>query len=242
MRTALVTGGSGDIGAAVCRRLASEGFAVAIGYNKNEASASSLCAELRERGCTAMIVRLDLSDPASAEEGYGRVKSELGAPEVLVNNGGRAHIGLFTDMTDSEIDDLIRTDLTGAMQLSRRAAADMVKRGSGRIVSITSVWGEAGASCETVYSAAKAGLIGFTRALGKELAPGGITVNCISAGMIDTKMNAALSDEDKAAIVDDIPMGRMGTPDEIASLVSFLCSEGAAYITAQCIRVDGGWM
>ena len=127
------------------------------------------------------------------------------------------------------------------MLLSRIASADMVRRHKGRIVNIASVWGEVGASCETVYSAAKAGMIGFTKALGKELAPSGITVNCISPGLIDTKMNSLLTDEDIQELLDDIPAGRMGSPEEVAALAAFLCSENASYITSQVIRIDGGW-
>ncbi len=240
-RTAFVTGGSGDIGGAVCRRLAGEGFAVAVGYMSGREAAEKLCGELR--GITdTLAVGLDLAQPETADAAYSRVCCELGVPDVLVNNAGAAHIGLFTDMDDSEIVRLVNTDLTGAMLLTRRAARDMVRRHSGRIVNISSVWGIAGASCEVVYSAAKAGLIGFTKALGKELAPSGITVNCIAAGMIDTKMNSCLTAEDKSSIVDGIPMGRMGTPEEIAALTAFLCSDEAGYITAQVIACDGGWI
>lgn len=242
MKTAFVTGGSGGIGGAVCRRLASEGCAVAVGYHSGRAAAEALCAELRGKGYTALAVGLDLADAGPVTEAYERVCSELSPPEILINNAGRAHIGLFTDMTDSEVISLINTDLTGALLLSKRAAADMVRRHSGRIVNISSVWGSAGASCEAVYSAAKAGLIGFTKALGKELGPSGITVNCIAAGLIDTPMNACLSPEELASVTENIPAGRAGRPEEIAALASFLCSEEAAYINAQVITCDGGWI
>ena len=242
MRTAFVTGGSGAIGGAICRRLAEAGHSAAIGYNSNREAAEDLCAKLRENGAAAMTVRIDLSDPASVEKAYTEVCEGLAPPEVLVNNAGRAHIGLFTDMTDSEITSLINTDLTGALLLSKRAAADMVRRHNGRIINISSVWGIAGASCEAVYSAAKAGLIGFTKALGKELAPSGITVNCIAAGLIDTPMNASLSPEELSAVTEGIPAGRAGRPEEIAALAAFLCSDEASYINAQVITCDGGWI
>ena len=242
MRTAFVTGGSGGIGSAVCRRLAAEGYAAAIGYFSDRQGAEALCAELREGGASAMTVQLDLACPESADRAYKAVCDGLSAPEVLVNNGGRAHIGLLSDMSDSGIVSLINTDLTGAILLSKRAAADMVKRHSGRIINISSVWGVAGASCEAVYSAAKAGLIGFTKALGKELAPSGITVNCIAAGLIDTPTNDSLSPEELSAVVEGIPAGRTGRPEEIAALAAFLCSDEAAYINAQVITCDGGWI
>ncbi len=241
MRSAIVTGGAGGIGSAVCRRLAADGYAVAVGYNKSEQEALTLCEELRKSG-TAMVLQLDLTDPASLLAAYRRFRAELGVPEVLVNNGGAAHIGIFTDMSDSEILNLINTDLTGAVLLTRHAAEDMVRQHRGRIINISSVWGVTGASCEAVYSAAKAGLIGFTKALGKELGPSGITVNCIAAGLIDTKMNSCLTDEDKSGLISEIPAGRMGSPEEIASLAAYLCSGEAAYINAQVIGCDGGWI
>lgn len=242
MRSAVVTGASGDIGRAISLRLADEGFAVAVCFRRDKASAENVCSEIVAKGGTALAVQLDLSDSESVAEAYGRAVSQLGVPEVLINNGGTAHIGLFTDMQPEEIVKLINTDLTGAMLMSRLAARDMVRRHRGRIVSISSVWGEVGASCEAAYSAAKAGLIGFTKALGKELAPSGITVNCIAPGLIDTKMNGSLSDEDKRELIGEIPAGRMGTPEEVAALAAFLCSEEASYITGQVIRTDGGWI
>jgi len=238
----VVTGGSGDIGRAICLRLAAEGYAVAVCFRRDRESAENVCSEIAAKGGTALAVQLDLSDSGSVAEAYGRAVSQLGVPEVLINNGGTAHIGLFTDMQPEEIVKLINTDLTGAMLMSRLAAQDMVRRHRGRIVSISSVWGEVGASCEVAYSAAKAGLIGFTKALGKELAPSGITVNCIAPGLIDTKMNGSLSDEDKRELTGEIPAGRMGTPEEVAAVAAFLCSEGASYITGQVIRTDGGWI
>ena len=241
MRVAIVTGASGGIGSAVSLKLASEGYAVAVCYCRSESAAVSVSEKIRSSGGVALPICLDLSDENSVAEAYGRIVSQLGVPEVLVNNGGTAHIGLFTAMSASDIVRIINTDLLGAMLLSRLASANMVRRHKGRIVNIASVWGEVGASCETVYSAAKAGMIGFTKALGKELAPSGITVNCISPGLIDTKMNSLLTDEDIQELLDDIPAGRMGSPEEVAALAAFLCSENASYITSQVIRIDGGW-
>lgn len=242
MKTAFVTGGSGGIGSEICKRLCCDGYSAAVGYCSNKTAAEVLCQALSDKGYIAFPIKIDLSDPLSVCEAYRQVCDKLGTPDVLVNNAGTAHIGLLTDMSDEEIVKMINTDLTGMILLSKYAASDMVKKHAGRIVNISSVWGEVGASCEAVYSAAKAGIIGFTRALGKELAPSGVTVNCIAAGMIDTRMNDMLSDEEKQAIVASIPADRIGTPDDIAGAVSFLCSDAAGYITAQCIRVDGGWI
>jgi len=241
MKTAFVTGGSGGIGSAVCRRLSEEGYAVAVGYCKGKEQAEAICKELMSGGSVAKAIHIDLTDPLSISEAFKEAESIFGSVTVLVNNAGRAHIGLFTDMSEEEIVSLLTADLTGAMLLTRLAVLGMVKRGSGRIVNISSVWGEVGASCETVYSAAKAGIIGFTKALGKELAPSGVTVNCISAGAIDTPMNACLSENEKDDLIDSIPAGRLGSPEEIAELAAFLCSDKAGYITAQSIRCDGGW-
>lgn len=241
MKTALVTGGSGGIGSAICRRLAAEGFAVAIGYNNSREAAEELCLELRQSGATALAVRLDMKDPSTLSAGLEKVSAELSPPQVLVNCAGAAHIGLFTDMTDEEVEGLVTTDLTGALLLTKRAVPEMVRRGRGRVINISSVWGLRGASCEVVYSAAKAGLIGFTKALGKELAPSGITVNCIAAGLIDTKMNSTLTPADLAALTEEIPAGRPGRPEEVAALCAFLAGEEAAYINAQVISLDGAW-
>ena len=241
MKTALVTGGSGDIGSAICRRLAAGGCAVAIGYNASKDAAEALCKELRDSGAAACAVRIDLCSTESIDAAVSEIKTQLSAPEVLVNCAGTAHIGLFTDMTDTELTALMQTDPTGHMLLTKRIVPDMVRRGKGRIINISSVWGLCGASCEAAYSAAKAGLIGFTKALGKELAPSGITVNCIAAGLIDTKMNASLTAEEIEEVIAEIPAGRAGTPEDIAALCSFLASDDAAYITAQTIAADGGW-
>ena len=162
--------------------------------------------------------------------------------ELLINNAGIADIGLFTDLTDERLAELMNTNLFGHMRLTKDVLPQMLRRHSGSVINISSVWGESGASCEVAYSAAKAGLIGFTKALAKECAPSGVRVNCVSCGLIDTKMNITLSEEDLNAVTDEIPMGRMGTPDDIANAVMFLAEESSAYITGQVLRVDGGWL
>ena len=161
---------------------------------------------------------------------------------MLVNNAGIADIKLFTDNSFSELQKMINTDLLGAMELSRQVLPEMIRQKKGCIVNIASVWGEKGASCEVAYSAAKAGLIGFTKALAREEGPSGVRVNCVSCGFIDTKMNSSLSQEDKTAVIDEVASSRAGTPQDIANAVSFLVSDKADYINGQILRVDGCWI
>lgn len=170
------------------------------------------------------------------------ISAALAHPEVLVNCAAVSQIGLFTDLSDEELIQIVNVDLMGAMLAAKAALPEMIRRRKGKIINISSVWGEVGASCETAYSAAKAGLIGFTKALAKEAAPSGINVNCISAGMIDTKMNSSLSESEISDIVMQIPAGRMGTPVEVANAVKFLISDKSSYINGQTIRLDGAWL
>ena len=240
MRSAFVTGGSGHIGRAVCKKLAEDGFAVAVGYYNNRSAADIVTALIRQNGGTAMSVKCDVTDPESLSSAKGVIDSQLGSPEVLVCCAGQAEIGLFTDLPLSRIGQIIETDLLGVMLACREFIPSMVKNHNGSVINISSIWGERGASCEAVYSAAKAGVIGFTKALGKELAPSNIRVNCVSPGFIDTKMNNTLSPAEKQAFIDDIPLSRAGTPEEVAAVVSFLASDASSYITAENISVNGG--
>lgn len=241
-RTAFVTGASGEIGASVCRELASEGFDICAGYFSNKSSCENLCALLREKyGVRAEPAAVDLSDPTSIKAAAEFCVNSFGQPSALINNGGCEYIGLFQDMDCDEILRVVNTDLTGAMLLTRHLINGIIAN-RGSIVNITSVWGEIGASCEVAYSAAKAGLIGFTRALSKELAPAGVRVNALSPGFIDTRMNSQLTAEERAAVIAEIPADRAGTAQEVAAAAKFLISDNAAYITGQTLRIDGGWI
>ncbi len=242
MKTAFVSGGSGGIGSAICLELARNGYAVAVGYYKNEKAAADLCLSIRENDGVALPIKVDMCDAESISSAAMITSEQLGGVQVLVNCAGVASIGLFGDLSTEDIIRITHTDLIGAMLLTREFLPEMIKRHYGKVVNISSVWGESGASCETVYSAAKAGLIGFTKALAKETAPGGINVNCISAGFIDTQMNGSLTKEETARIIEDIPAGRAGSPQEIAKAVTFLVSDGAEYINGQTLRIDGGWL
>ena len=236
-----VTGGSGGIGSEICRQFAQKGYPVAIGYNKNAESANNIAKEIISNGGIAMTVKCDISNEESIQNSINQIQDSLGSVEILVNNAGAANIGLFTDLTESEISNLINVNLTGAILCSKAVLPQMIRNKYGKIINITSVWGEFGASCEVVYSAAKAGLIGFTKALAKEVAPSGINVNAISAGIIDTPMNNELSKDDMENINDEIPIGRIGQPYDIANAALFLASDSSNYISGQVIRVDGGW-
>ena len=243
MSIALITGASGGIGSAAAERLAAAGHDICAGYCTNRESAAALCCGLQTKyGVRAEAVRFDLSDTTGIAAAVGECISTLGEPDILINNGGREHIGLFQDMTDSELIGLMNSDLTGAMLLTKAVLPSMISRKRGYIVNVASVWGEVGASCEVAYSAAKAGLIGFTKALAKEAAPSGVIVNAVSPGFIDTRMNGQLTAEERAALIADIPADRAGTPADIAEAIAFLCSGKADYMIGQVLRIDGGWI
>lgn len=236
MRRVLISGGSRGIGAECVRRYTSLGDAVAFIYNKSFDAAQALSSKTG-----AIAIQADVSDAVEAKSAVNQAVEKLGGIDILVNNAGIAHIGLFTDLTDDEWRRLCDTNLSSVIYLSREASKYMVRRHGGSIVNIGSVWGRAGASCEVAYSATKAGLRGFTRALAKELGPSGITVNCIEPGVIDTEMNAALDEETRASLADETPLGRLGTSGDVASAVEFLTSPGAVFITGQILGVDGGF-
>ena len=230
-RTALVTGGSGGIGAAICRRLAADGCLVYVCYSSSQAKAEALAAEIGGKA-----VKLDVTSPADIEKA-----AELcGAVDILVNNAGVSEIGLFDSLPADRCRRITEVNLVGAMSCARTFVKPMIARKSGCIVNISSMWGQVGASCEVDYSASKAGLIGFTKALAKEVAPSGIRVNCVSPGFIMTEMNSHFSADDLELIREDIPLGIFGEPRHVADAVAFLVSPQAEYITGQILAVNGG--
>ncbi len=239
-KVALVTGGAKGIGAATVKKLCKDGYAVAINYNTSEQRALSLCSFCASEGFTAIPVKCDVSVSSDVEKMFSQIEEKLGTVELLVNNAGVSLWGLFDTVTDEEWNNVIGTNLTGTFNCIRRAIPAMLNKKYGRIINISSVWGQEGASCEAVYSASKAGIIGLTKALAKEYAPSGITVNCLCPGVIDTDMMSRFSDEEKAVICEEIPVGRMGTPEEIAHAVSFLADKNSAYITGQILGINGG--
>lgn len=236
MKTVLITGASGGIGTAIAKEMNKAGYAVALTYNKNKEKAEKLCAQLNN----AQAFQCDISSFASVEKLYADVTAAFGSIDAVVNNAGTAFTGLVQDMTEAQILHLTNTDLNGVIYSSRFAAEHMVKKHTGVIVNISSIWGVVGASCEAVYSAAKGGVITFTKALAKELGYSGVRVNCVSPGVIKTPMLDCYSADDLQALADETPLGRIGQPEDVAKAVKFLISDDASFITGQNLVVDGG--
>lgn len=231
MKSVLITGGSRGIGAAAVERFAEEGWQVTFVYLRSDRAAAELAGRTGARA-----VKADVSD----FEALPAALTGTGVYDVLVNNAGISQQKLFTDITPAEWDRMISVNLTGAYNAARAVLPGMISRKHGRVINISSIWGMIGASCEVHYSAAKAGLIGFTKALAKEVGPSGITVNCVAPGVIDTDMNAELCSEDLLALEDITPIGRVGRSDEIADVIFYLASDAAAFITGQVISPNGG--
>ena len=235
-RRVLISGGDRGIGAAAARAFAAAGYQVAVLYHQNAAAAAAL--EQQLPGCIA--IQCDVASRASCELAFHAVEQAMGRVDVLVCNAGIAQQKLFTDITPEEWQRMLDVNLSGAFHLCQLALPGMIRRKAGRILTVSSMWGQTGGSCEVHYSAAKAGLIGLTKALAKEEGPSGITVNCVAPGVIDTDMMAAFTAEDKAALAEETPVGRLGSADEVAQLLVFLAGESAGYITGQVFGVNGG--
>ena len=236
MKHILISGGSRGIGAALVKGLAADGHRVSFLYRHNEKAA----VEVADEG-GALAIRCDVSDPDAVREAVAAARAEFGPIDALVNNAGVSHIGLSRDITDAEWLRVVNTNLSGAMYLAREVQGDMIAGGTGRILNIGSMWGKVGASCEVAYSASKAGLRGMTMALAKELGPSHVTVNCIEPGLIDTEMNRALDAQTRAALIEETPVCRIGTPEDVLAAVRFFLSDEASFITGQCLGVDGGF-
>ncbi len=239
-KCALITGASGGIGSAIALRLAKDGFDIAACYYSDESGIKKLEEKLALSGVVYRIYKADVSDMKSIKEIFADAAEVFGGVSVLVNNAGMAQQKLFTDITEAEFDRITEVNFKGVFNCCQCAVPYMVSQKCGKIINISSMWGVCGASCETVYSATKAAVIGLTKALARELAPSNVQVNCVAPGAIDTKMNSNLSDADKKAFAEEIPMGRFGTPEEIAGVVSFLAGRDSVYVTAQVITADGG--
>lgn len=232
MRKALVTGASRGIGAEIARKLASDGYHVYINYSKSADLAEALAAEI---GGTAICA--DVSDLMQVAHMF----DEIGDINVLVCNAGISEYGLFTEMSPDAWQNLFDINVTGMATCIQFATPSMIRNKKGCIITMSSVWGIRGASCEAAYSASKAAIIGLTKALAKEFGPSGIRVNCIAPGVIETDMMKSFSDDDKAALIEETPLCRLGSPSDVANLASFLASDEASFITAQVIEVSGGF-
>ena len=238
MKSVLVTGASGGIGSAVALELARRGWRVALQYRSNREAAVRLEEEICRQGGMAKAYGADLTDEAQVDALFSAAEKDFGFLEGLVNNAGVAWKGLFTDMSLSDWRGVMDADLTSVFLCCRRALPPMIRQKRGSIVNVSSMWGEGGASCEAAYSAAKAGVIGLTKALAKEEGPSGIRVNCLAPGVIDTPMNGDLSPEDLAALREETPLERTGTPEEAARAAAFLLEE--EFLTGQVLGVNGG--
>ena len=240
--TAFVTGGSRGIGRAVVRRLAAEGFAVGIDYLQAREAAEALAAEICAAGGRALAVQADVSDRDAVTAAIGQVEAAFGPITCLVNNAGIAEQHQFQDIDSTFWHRIFAVNVDGAYHTIQAVLPGMIHRKAGTIVNISSIWGQRGASCEVAYSTTKAALIGLTRSLAMELAPSHIRVNCVAPGVINTDMVQVLGEETLADLARETPLGRLGTPEDIANAVAFLADERASFLTGQVLTADGGFI
>jgi 3-oxoacyl-[acyl-carrier protein] reductase len=239
---AWITGASGGIGAGIARALAQQGVSLAIGYHRNKEQAERLAHSCRQQGIEALPIACDVTDGDQMKQAYQMIRFSLGAPTILIHCAGISQVGLFQDMTEQDYDRVMDTHVRGAFHFIQIGLPYLIQQKMGRIILISSIWGETGGAGEVLYSAAKGAINGMTKALAKELAPSGITVNAVAPGAIKTDMlQAQLTEDEQSALAEEIPIGRLGHADEVGSLVGYLCSPAAAYITGQVIHVNGGW-
>ena len=234
-KTVLITGGSRGIGAATARAFAAEGYRVAISYLHSREKAEALAAEIG-----GIALQADVGNEAEVRKMVDSVLENFCQLDILVCNAGVAWQGLLTDMSLAQWRDLMATDLDGVFLCCKAVLPHFVHRKAGKIITVSSMWGQVGASCEVAYSAAKAGVIGFTKALAQEVGPSGITVNCVAPGAIETEMNAHLPQEAMDALAEQTPLGRLGRPEDVARSILFLASEGAQFMTGQILSPNGG--
>ena len=241
-QVALITGASRGIGRAIAAELAREGYAVCVNYFQSRQAAEDLAAQLLAEGHQAISIQADVADRQAVENMVHAAAEALGPVSLLVNNAGISHQGLFQDTDDALWDRCFAVNVTGARNAIQAVLPHMLSEKSGCIVNISSIWGLRGASCEVVYACTKAALVGLTRSLALELAPSGIRVNAVAPGCIETDMVRILGRETRDMLVDETPLGRLGTPEDIAHAVAFLASEKASFLTGQILTADGGFI
>lgn len=241
-KVALVTGASRGIGRATAEAFARAGYQVAANYCRSKEQIEQFSAQMEREGCAVIPVQADVSDPEQVERMVQTVQQQFGHIDVLVCNAGIARQGLLTDFSPADWRQMMAVNLDGTFYCCRSVLPGMIRRQSGCIITTSSIWGITGASCEVPYSAAKAGIIGLTRALAKEVGPSGIRVNCIAPGVIDTEMNGNLTPEVMAQLREETPLGTIGTPKQVADLALYLAGEGASFLTGQVISPNGGFL
>lgn len=241
-KVALVTGASRGIGRATAEAFARAGYQVAANYCRSKEQIEQFSAQMEREGCAVIPVQADVSDPEQVERMVQAVQQQFGHIDVLVCNAGIARQGLLTDFSPADWRQMMAVNLDGTFYCCRSVLPGMIRRQSGCIITTSSIWGITGASCEVPYSAAKAGIIGLTRALAKEVGPSGIRVNCIAPGVIDTEMNGNLTPEVMAQLREETPLGTIGTPKQVADLALYLVGEGASFLTGQVISPNGGFL
>ena len=242
MKNVLITGASRGIGASIAGLFAEAGYRVFINYRRSDEAAKRLSDKLRDCGYPAQTIKADVSDPDEVRRMFREINSSCEGIDILINNAGIAQTKLFTDITDDDWSKMIACDLSSVFYCCREALPYMIKQKYGRIINISSMWGQIGGSCEVHYSAAKAGVIGLTKALAAEEGLSGITVNCIAPGVIGTDMLSGYSEEDLKSLAEDTPVGRLGTPADVARAALFLAKEDSSFITGQVIGVNGGFV
>ena len=235
MKVALITGGSRGIGAAVARKLYGDGYTVVVNYGRSRAQAEKLAGELG-----GLALQADVSDPVQVRAMVDTVLEKFCQLDILVCCAGVAWQGLTQEMSGEEYRRVMGVDLDGTFYCCQAVLPQMIRQKTGKIITVSSMWGQVGGACEAAYSAAKAGVIGLTKALAKEVAPSGVTVNCVAPGVIDTDMVRSLGAETLADLAEETPMGRLGTPEDVAECVSFLCSPAGDFFTGQILAPNGG--